>query len=525
MYRLEPVVLKVVIILAVVLLTFFCFLPHHRLVQYLSDDAFYYFKVARHISQGLGPTFDGVTVTTGFHPLYTGLLAALHHAFSLSDNGMVRSALLINSISFLLTGFFISVAARRLWGETASIWAAILWFSNPNALFLVVTGMEGSLYAFLIAAFMASFIPVMAKTTGAAREWPMYASLGLWGGLCVVARTDALVLVAISSVLLFFAPMVNQSGISISRFIRQNVFAQTIITLTFLVFAILPFTSWLLYAQHYTGTYMQVSAQMKQIWRQQAVTGMDPLHELLFSAGLFSVWVVKSVMKVPALKFVAVCGGFAGTQHGTIHSPRYSCVFHLLWILPLSLGLAYSVTFPATWTWYYAPGLVTLTILAAGGISQIKRRIIGKTGSNQMSRWMTVFLVLAAFESCGYLTSKILRGRNRNQTDMYVVAQWIRENIPNEARMAAWNAGVYGWYSGHTVINLDGLINNDIAPIRKRGDTVGDYLNEKNIEYVVDVARNMKKHIPEWPEDRYEVIHWHESTNMLPIAVWKIKQP
>lgn len=521
----QRTILACVVLVAMALILVFCFLPHHRLVHYLSDDAYYYFNVARHISLGMGPTFDGVTVTTGFHPLYTFLLAALHHGLALTDNGLVRSALLINAISFLLTGWFILVAARRMWGQTAGIWAAIFWYSNPSAILLITTGMEGSLYACLVAAFIACFVPVMAMDSRTNSAWIPYALAGLLGGLCVVARTDALLLIAIAAGMIFISPLISRTAHSLLEFVRERMWLQGARAFLFLAVALIPFAFWLIYAWYYTGTYLQTSAQMKQIWRQQALAGLDPLHELLFSAGILWVWLSKSIIKVPIVKYAALLGGFSGARNGLIATRSNAGVVHLLWLLPLLLGIAYSVGFPATWTWYYAPGLVTLTILAAGGIVMIWQRSLGDRPSNRTTRALILIIVLAAIESYGYLAVKAVRGRNRNQADMYQVALWMRDNIPSDARMAAWNAGVYSWYSGRTVINLDGLINNEIAPIRKRGETVGGYLLQRDVQYVVDVYKNMKKHIPDWPEDRYKVVYWHDSQNMLPIAVWKIKRP
>src|SRR5512142_282457 len=37
---------------------------------FIRDDAYYYFKVAQNISQGLGSTFDGIHSTNGYHPLW-----------------------------------------------------------------------------------------------------------------------------------------------------------------------------------------------------------------------------------------------------------------------------------------------------------------------------------------------------------------------------------------------------------------------------------------------------------------------
>ena len=44
--------------------------PNSLMNWYSSDDAFYYYKVAQNISEGKGITFDGLSSTNGFHPLW-----------------------------------------------------------------------------------------------------------------------------------------------------------------------------------------------------------------------------------------------------------------------------------------------------------------------------------------------------------------------------------------------------------------------------------------------------------------------
>lgn len=39
-------------------------------IWFTRDDAYYYFKVAQNISEGLGSTFDGINLTNGYHPLW-----------------------------------------------------------------------------------------------------------------------------------------------------------------------------------------------------------------------------------------------------------------------------------------------------------------------------------------------------------------------------------------------------------------------------------------------------------------------
>jgi hypothetical protein len=59
------------------------------------DDAYYYFVVARHLVQSGQSTFDGFTLTNGYHPLWMALIA-LQYRF-LGD-----SQLLTRTIEFLL---------------------------------------------------------------------------------------------------------------------------------------------------------------------------------------------------------------------------------------------------------------------------------------------------------------------------------------------------------------------------------------------------------------------------------------
>jgi hypothetical protein len=64
------------IILVLVLSThlFVALAPEGRLLNWFkTDDAFYYFKVAQNISEGRGITFDGLSTTNGFHPLWMAI--------------------------------------------------------------------------------------------------------------------------------------------------------------------------------------------------------------------------------------------------------------------------------------------------------------------------------------------------------------------------------------------------------------------------------------------------------------------
>ena len=48
------------------------------IIASIPDDAFYYFEIARNIANGRNVTFDGETLTNGFHPLWVVFLTPLY---------------------------------------------------------------------------------------------------------------------------------------------------------------------------------------------------------------------------------------------------------------------------------------------------------------------------------------------------------------------------------------------------------------------------------------------------------------
>jgi hypothetical protein len=74
--------------------------------MYFVDDAFYYFVVAQHIVRDGLSTFDGTTLTNGYHPLWMGLLA-------LQFKTLGQSLLVTRGIEYLL-------------GEVALVFALLL---------------------------------------------------------------------------------------------------------------------------------------------------------------------------------------------------------------------------------------------------------------------------------------------------------------------------------------------------------------------------------------------------------------
>jgi len=193
--------LTFVFFFALIVTVIFTFQPDHILVRYFSDDAYYYFQTAWHLSLGHGPTFDGITWTTGFHPLYAILLTVIHDLSNQNKEWFVAFANILNVFAFFVTTLFLYLAVNRVWGRTAAIWAAVLWLCNPHSIILIATGMEGSVYAAMLALYLYATSLLFFSSTN--EKYILYILFsGIAGSLCILSRTDSMLLIKSS---LFFA--------------------------------------------------------------------------------------------------------------------------------------------------------------------------------------------------------------------------------------------------------------------------------------------------------------------------------
>ncbi len=148
---------------------------------YLEDDAYYYTVIAHHIAQSGLSTFDGQTLTNGYHPLWLGLLVLQDLVVGPSNAVTIGIELcLATAALWLFLGSFRSSSV--LFQITfAAVYATLAW---P----MIVKGMEVSLFLFALAIFMRAAIR-SSEGQGSA------ILLGLTACFCIGARIDAAVFV------------------------------------------------------------------------------------------------------------------------------------------------------------------------------------------------------------------------------------------------------------------------------------------------------------------------------------------
>ena len=114
-----------------------------------TDDAFYYFQIARNLAEGKFSTFDGgITRTNGYHPLWLFLITPFYWVF---DREAALFAIKAFEIMLVAGGVALVAAAARLarlpW---VLMFAALPMLYRLRALFL---GLEAAAALFMLGLF------------------------------------------------------------------------------------------------------------------------------------------------------------------------------------------------------------------------------------------------------------------------------------------------------------------------------------------------------------------------------------
>jgi hypothetical protein len=145
----------------------------------VEDDAFYYLVIAKNIAHSGASTFDGQTLTNGYHPLWMAVLVVqqLLHAPQPLATLLVEVACVSGAL-YLLLG---------LRPMNAPLAVGFTWAFLYLTKWMVLGGMEVSLFIFCFAAFVRA---CSAQCADSAARPSGGLVLGLLAAACIAARLD-----------------------------------------------------------------------------------------------------------------------------------------------------------------------------------------------------------------------------------------------------------------------------------------------------------------------------------------------
>ncbi len=453
----------------------------------IADDAFYYFTIARHLAAGLGPTFDGLAPTNGFHPLWLELITpvfALARALRLDSWTAVHLALTLCAALDAASGALLWRLVRRLAGSRAATAAALAWFLCPFTVLLSLRGLESALNVALFALWLTAVADAFARRTpGSARG----AAVGVVTGLAFLARTDngPLLGAALAATTALEAWRARAWRRPLAVLVAAGAVA---------LLVALPWFAWNLAT---FGTPWQVSGAAKlanpTIFGRVPAHAGDVLRYLLAPVWVPSFFVAGESMKHRAA-FLAVAGAAWAVLAlllpfllAALARPRTPVQ------RPVAVALvAYLVAHAAvyvlalrTYVVWYATVPVFALVLLFGGLGA--GRLLDRLRAPARVALGAVALAAFALGFAQYVRATRFVPRGEEHVVRPILTRIARE-APGTRTVGVFNAGAAGYFAPEigpfTVVNLDGLVNNRAVAAWKAGRYL-EYL-EGNVDVVID---------------------------------------
>ncbi len=490
--------------------------------NFYCDDAFYYLKIAENIAAGRGLTFDGVAPTNGFHPLYLLQLVPIFKWAGENRELPIHLSGIILTLWSTATGVLIFGLMRRLSSVPAALGALALFAVSPYFIIHGVNGLETGVALFFFVALITAYVAWIREGEGGTKQAVLF---GVLGGMGVLARVDIVLLLAAVGADFVWRTIRRDSLLTRAYFTRT----MAITTLT----GLLIWLPWGLISKNLTGQFLPTSGKAtKQIalnygWSTLPAVWSGPVAADIFfdpddvppvffadvgtrlaTVFLFE-WPVLAPLRInlPVTPFSDP--GPSALSRAVQSSPRRAL---LLIVLPIGGGLAFALirkrrpvrgggllvifgiylalitlgyTFYAPAYWFFGRYLVPAVLLATLVMIRWSDALRRSGGIKGKFAWPAILAVWIGCQLVSWNSFAEVDWSDSPETGFLANWRQFEPLIDESARIGAFQAGIFSYFSGRDVVNLDGKVNAGAqsALSRKR---LHEYIRETGVSYIMD---------------------------------------
>lgn len=453
---------------------------------FVPDDTYYTLAIARSLARGLGPTVDGVHLTSGFQPLLAFLLVPALR-FGASAEMAFRSALLIGVCADAVTTGLLGVLAFRVSGGSriAAITASVVWAFSSSAIAASLNGLESSLSVAVTVGALCAWL--WAREKGTMVGWALSGALL---GLALLTRVDTVFLVA---------------AIGIATLVRVGPRA----VFTSAAAAVAVVAPWWLYSLARFGTVIPESgAAVREQTLVHAARGMN-LRDTIAWASAASVgpplfdsrWLRQALGSGASAIGLIVGVVFLIIALSVAYRARHHDALRVLSLYVSCIFAFYAMYLPATWFFrrYLLPVHVLTTIcfaLAMGHAFGVSRE--------ERPWWTRVLIAVSALFVSGSLVraGQFLTAEPTMTVDVgHHGAKGYREPArqilalaPPGAVIGSFQSGALAWFadgSGHRIVNLDGVVDGEAAAAF-RDRRLAAFARARGVTHIADWSLNVR---------------------------------
>jgi hypothetical protein len=350
-------------------------------------------------------------------------------------------------------GFQMIFPRRAGW----SIWLGILLSLEWHLVWAAASGMETIFFTFITTSILVRLVYLSKNVSLWSRN--IWLVLGTLVGLSVWLRPDGITLLGPAGWVILFAGITWREKIRFGFFFSSG----------FLV--ILGF--YLIFNLKTAGAWWPSTFYAKQA--EYAVMRQIPIFNRILHQAIIPL-VGVGVLLIP---------GFARQSYKGYKARNSGVLASILWIT--GYLIVYAWRLPVTYQHgrYLIPLMPIFFILGfAGLVSWIRpwsdeyiKRIPSRSWLLATGVVLLVFWLLGA-NSYGRDVAFI-------ESEMVVTAKWIERNTPPEAVIAAHDIGALGYFGGHSILDMAGLISSEVIPFIRDEDRLEKYLNVHGADYLM----------------------------------------
>lgn len=445
--------------------------PMRRMLSWIEDDGFYYFKIARNIASGKGSTFDGINPTNGYHPLWCFLCILVYKLLPgmySGVRGIMTLGVVLWTTSMMLMWNCISSRGR--------IWAflgGMLYLTQTVRTATYMSGMETGLLVFslLLLFFLTKKWNLLSADSTLSGDL-------IFGGLMtliIFSRLDAVFLMP--GVLIVLAVLCRKDGPS--HLIRRCacVFALPALTLPI----------YMLINKHAFGTLMPISGMLK--------SSFPHIH----SQQLVYVQLFRTGMAAGFIALVATVWIIVLTVSGRLQKKAGERDVAILFVLNtyVVLHLLYTLLYTrwGVFSWYTYPYVpVAILDMVVLGSWMLGYGLHPSWKSRLLLAMTACVTVAGLLLSIRYFYKAVTDRLPMSWTDYsYSAALWVRANTHPDAVLAWTDTGVFGYFADRRVVNLDGLVNSLEYQEYIADSRLHDFLEKSGVDYYVSSLRGGPK--------------------------------